>query len=205
VDGYTPAQASAITGLPLAAVHKAIDSRLIRPRSARLGTTVRRLLTKEQLIYLQLEAEGLRLLPVGTRREIADSIQRSPKTDVLAVGGGTALFVEFKAARRRVESQLKQFAYIEEMVVSDPEIMRGTPVFKDTRIPVDLVADLLSQGATAEEILEGYPTLSKERIAIAPLYMRAFPRRGRPSRRPWQGKKAKGRKSYPLNTLLRST
>lgn len=43
-----------MTGLPLAAVHKAIDSRLIRPRSARSGATVRRLLTKEQLIYLQL-------------------------------------------------------------------------------------------------------------------------------------------------------
>ncbi|HMD48700.1 MAG TPA: hypothetical protein VKG79_06370, partial [Bryobacteraceae bacterium] len=97
MDGYTPAQAAAVTGLPLAAVHKAIDTRLIRPRSKRTGGTVRRLLTKEQLIYLQLEAEGLRLLPVGTRREIAGAIQRSPKTDVLAVGNGTALFVEFKS------------------------------------------------------------------------------------------------------------
>src|SRR6267154_2173507 len=112
MEGYTPAQASALTGLPLAAVHKAIDGRLIRPRTSRSGATVRRLLTKEQLIYLQLEAEGLRLLPVGTRREIADSIQRSPNTDVLAVGNGTAIFVEFKSARRKVESQLKQLAHI---------------------------------------------------------------------------------------------
>lgn len=204
MDGFTPAQAAAITGLPLAAVHKAIDSRLIRPRSARAGATVRRLLSKEQLIYLQLEAEGLRLLPVGTRREIADSIQRSPKVDVMAIGNGKALLVECKGARRKVEGQLKQLAQIEEMVVSDPEIMRGTPVFKGTRIPVDLVADMLAQGATVKEILEGYPTLSTEKIGIAPLYMRAFPRRGRPSRRPWQGKKARGRKSYPLGSLLRS-
>jgi uncharacterized protein (DUF433 family) len=159
---------------------------------------------KEQLIYLQLEAEGLRLLPVGTRREIAESIRRSPNTESLPVANGTALLIEIGTARRAVENQLKQLARIEEMVVSDPEIMRGTPVFKSTRIPVDLVADMLTQGATAEEILEGYPTLSKEKIAIAPLYMRAFPRRGRPSRRPWQGKKARGRKSFPLSTLLRS-
>jgi uncharacterized protein (DUF433 family) len=204
MDGYTPAQAAAVTGLPLAAVHKAIDTRLIRPRSARLRGSVRRLLTKEQLLYLQLEAEGLRLLPVGTRREIAESIQRSPKTDLIAIGNGKALFVEFKAARRKVEDQLKQLAHIQGMVVSDPEIMRGTPVFKGTRIPVDLVADMLAQGTTAKEILEGYPTLSKEGIAIAPLYMRAFPRRGRPSRRPWQGKRARGRKSYALSTLLKS-
>ncbi len=204
MDGYTPSQAAAVTGLPLAAVHKAIDTHLIRPRSARSGGSVRRLLTKEHLIYLQLEAEGLRLLPVGTRREIAESIQRSPKTEKLPVGNGTALLIEIGAARRAVENQLKQLTRIEEMVVSDAEIMRGTPVFKGTRIPVDLVADMLAQGATAEEILEGYPTLSKEKLAIAPLYMRAFPRRGRPSRRPWQGKKARRRKSYPLSSLLRS-
>ena len=204
MDGYTPAQAAAITGLPLAAVHKAIDTRLIRPRTERSGPTVRRLLTKEQLIYLQLEAEGLRLLPVGTRREIAESIQRSPKTEKLPVANGTALLIEIGTARRAVETQLKQLARMEEMVVSDPEIMRGTPVFKGTRIPVDLVADMLAQGATAKEIVEGYPTLSKEKITIAPLYMRAFPRRGPPSRRPWQGKKARGRKSYPLRTLLGS-
>ena len=204
MDGYTPAQAAAVTGLPLAAVHKAIDSRLICPRSSRSGATVRRLLTKEQLIYLQLEAEGLMLLPVGTRREIAELLQRSPKTDVMAIGNGKALFVEFKAARRKVEGQLKQLARIAEMVVRDPEMMRGTPVFRGTRIPVDLVADMLAQGATTEEILEGYPTLTKEKIAIAPLYMRAFPRRGRPSSRPWQGKPGRGRKSFQLSTLLRS-
>jgi len=175
---------------------------LIRPRATRSGAIVRRLLNKEQLVFLQLEVDGLRLLPLGIRREIAELLQRSPKKDQLPVGDGTALRIETKPARRKVESQLKQLARIEGMVVSNPEIMRGTPVFKGTRIPVDLVADMLAQGATAEELLDGYPTLDKEKIAIAPLYMRAFPRRGRPSRRPWQGKKPQGRRSFPLSNLL---
>jgi len=185
----------------LASIHKAIDSRLIRPQIARSGATVRRLLTKEHLIFLQLETEGLRLLPVETRREIVQSIQRAPKIEELSVANGTALRIEIGPARRKVENQLKQLAHIEQMVVSDPDIMRGAPVYKGTRIPVDLVADMLAQGATADEILEGYPTLNKEKIAIAPLYMRAYPRRGRPSRRPWQGKKVRGRKSFPLSSL----
>jgi len=205
MDGYTPAQAAALTGLPLAAVHKAIDSRLIRPRATRSGSAVRRLLTKEHLIFLQLEAGGLRLLPVGTRRGIAESIERSPKTDELPIGNGAAIRIEIGPARRKVENQLKQLARIEEMVVSDPDIMRGTPVFKGTRIPVDLVADMLAQGATAGEILEGYPTLEREMIAAAPLYRRAFPQRGRPGRRPWQGKKLRGTKSFPLSSLLTAT
>src|SRR5438477_494428 len=139
-----------------------------------------------------------RLLPVATRREIADSIQRSPKTEKLPVANGTALLIEIGAARRNVEGQLKQLAHIEELVVNDPGIMCGTPVFKGTRIPVDLVADMLAQGATAEEILEGYPTLNKEKIAVAPLYMRAFPWRGRPIRRPWQGEKCEAPEILPI-------
>src|ERR1700704_626356 len=103
MSGYTPAQAAALTGLPLAAVHKAIDSRLIRPRATRLGAIVRRLLNKEQIIFLQLEVEGLRLLPLGVRREIAELLQKSPKTDQLPVGDGTALRIEIKSARRKVE------------------------------------------------------------------------------------------------------
>ncbi len=51
---------------------------------------------------------------------------------------------------------------------------------------MDLVADVLAAGATVEEILEGYPTLSRERILAAPLYLLAFPRKGRPRRRAWQ-------------------
>jgi uncharacterized protein (DUF433 family) len=61
-------------------------------------------------------------------------------------------------------------ARIRAMVGSYPEIMCGTPVFKGTRIPVDLVADILAQGATAKEILEGYTTLNEEMISIAPLF-----------------------------------
>jgi uncharacterized protein (DUF433 family) len=201
MDGYTPAQAAALTGLPLAAVHKAIDSGLIRPRTTRAGTTVRRLLSKDQLIFLQLEAEGLRLLPLGTRRGVAALLQRAPKTDRLPVGNGTALHVEIKPARLKVESRLKQLARMEEMVIRNPDIMCGTPVFKGTRIPVDLVADMLAQGATENEILEGYPALDQEKLAIAPLFIRAFPRRGRPSRRPWQGKKPLVRRSFPLSSL----
>jgi uncharacterized protein (DUF433 family) len=203
MDGYTPAQAAALTGLALAAVHKAIDGKLIRPR-ARSGATARRLLTKEQLIFLQLEAEGLRLLPVTTRREIAERIRQSPKVDVLAVGKGTAILVDVTTARRKVESQLTRLARIEDSIVRDPEIMRGAPVFKGTQIPVDLVAGMLAKGATMEQILEGYPTLNKEQVDSAAFYMSAFPRRGRPTNQAWSGKKPRGRKPSALRALFKS-
>lgn len=77
----------------------------------------------------------------------------------------------------------KELARLRELVTCDPEIMSGTPVFKGTRIPVDLVADMLAQGATAEEILEGYPTLNEEMLALAPMYVPEFPNQSGLSRR----------------------
>jgi uncharacterized protein (DUF433 family) len=68
----------------------------------------------------------------------------------------------------------KRLARLRQLVTSDPEIMRGTLVFRGTRIPVDLVADVLAQGATAEEILGGYPMLNSEMISLAPLYLHEF-------------------------------
>jgi uncharacterized protein (DUF433 family) len=93
---------------------------------------------------------------------------------------------------------------LRQIVASDPEIMGGTPVFRGTRIPVDLIADMLAQGASAEEILEGYPTLDQERIAMAPLCARAFPVRKSANRTPWSGKKPKAERSFRLSDLLRN-
>jgi len=92
---------------------------------------------------------------------------------------------------------------LQQIVVSDPEIMGGTPVFRGTRIPVDLVADMLAQGASAEEVLQGYPTLDRERIAIAPLCARVFPVRKSANRNPWSGKKPQAERSFRLSELLR--
>jgi uncharacterized protein (DUF433 family) len=62
-----------------------------------------------------------------------------------------------------------------EIAVSDPEIMHGTPVYRGTRIPIELIANMVRQGTEIDEILEGYPALDREKIALAPLYLRAFP------------------------------
>jgi len=42
---------------------------------------------------------------------------------------------------------LNELDRLRQLVTSDPEIMGGTPVFMGTRIPVDVVANILAQGA----------------------------------------------------------
>ncbi len=186
---YTPAQASAVANLPLPAVHKLIERRLIRPRRLRTGRSIQRMLSREQVLYLRLEAEGVRLLPLATRRTIAKQIELSPEIDALFLTEGSALVIEVKSVRLELDQDLKRLEQVENMIVSDPETMRGTPVYRGTRIPVELIADMLRQGAKLEEILEGYPALDKEKVELAPLYVQAFPRRGRPASRPWAKRK----------------
>lgn len=186
---YTPSQVSAVTGLPLAAIHKAIEYRLIRPKRVREGNIVTRLLSKSQVLYMLLEAKGLRSLPLPARREIARAVERDPRIDIRPISEGSVVLIEIKSARKEVERGLHRLAAAERIVESNPEIMLGTPVYRGTRIPVHAIADMLSQSATIEEILEGYPALTREKVELAPLYVKAFPRRGRPPARPWAPKR----------------
>lgn len=57
-------------------------------------------------------------------------------------------------------------------VVSDPEVLKGKPRLKGTRIPVGLVLGYLAGGKTAEEIITEFPDLTHEQIAACLDYAR---------------------------------
>jgi uncharacterized protein (DUF433 family) len=95
------------------------------------------------------------------------------------------LLVDFSAVAAQVRSSLSKLARARRMVVRDPEIRGGEPVIRETRIPVYLIADMLEQGATEQEIVLGYPTLKPENLELAGIYAKAYPRRGRPPKHPW--------------------
>lgn len=59
---------------------------------------------------------------------------------------------------------------INEHIVADTEICGGTPTFKGTRIMVWQVLEMLEGGMSIDEILEDYPTLTKEHIKSALKY-----------------------------------
>jgi uncharacterized protein (DUF433 family) len=132
-----------------------------------------------------MEAKGLKSLALAERRQIARAIEQDPGIDAMFVSDGGVILIQCKSARKEVERELRRLAEVTRMVTSDPETMRGAPVYKGTRIPVHAIADILSQGASVEEILEGYPALTRDKVELAPMYVQAFPRRGRPVRRTW--------------------
>ncbi len=44
----------------------------------------------------------------------------------------------------------------------DPEIMSGTPVFVDTRVPVKNLFDYIETGETIENFLDDFPSVKRE-------------------------------------------
>ncbi len=59
-----------------------------------------------------------------------------------------------------------------EHIVSTPDVLRGKPRIKGTRIPVSLVLGYLAAGTTTEEILREFPDLTKDQIAACLDYAR---------------------------------
>jgi len=59
---------------------------------------------------------------------------------------------------------------MKELIEINPEIMLGKPVIKGTRIPVELIIRKLGEGSTIEELLEGYPNLTRKAIMSALIY-----------------------------------
>ena len=55
-------------------------------------------------------------------------------------------------------------------IESNAAVMLGKPVIKGTRIPVELVLRLLSEGASVADILAGYPGLSEASVHAALAY-----------------------------------
>jgi uncharacterized protein (DUF433 family) len=49
-------------------------------------------------------------------------------------------------------------------IESDPSVMYGKPVIKNTRIPADLILEKLAEGETMDDLLEAYPRIKREDI-----------------------------------------
>jgi uncharacterized protein (DUF433 family) len=50
------------------------------------------------------------------------------------------------------------------VVVQDPEILGGEPVFVGTRVPVKSLFDHLEAGDSIEDFLDGFPSVKREQV-----------------------------------------
>ncbi len=57
-----------------------------------------------------------------------------------------------------------------ERITFDKDVLAGKPTIRGMRISVEMILELLTKGASHQEILEDYPELEAEDIQAALLY-----------------------------------
>lgn len=60
---------------------------------------------------------------------------------------------------------------INEYIVTDPEICHGKLTFKGTRVMLWQIFERLAAGESLEEILDSYPSITKEHINAALIFV----------------------------------
>jgi uncharacterized protein (DUF433 family) len=50
---------------------------------------------------------------------------------------------------------------LDDLIVSNPEILGGRRVFRGTRVPVEALFENLADGMSLDEILDDFPTLDR--------------------------------------------
>lgn len=54
-----------------------------------------------------------------------------------------------------------------ELIIMDPGIVGGQPVLKGTRVTLNTVLSSLAEGATIQQILDDFPTLTEDHVRAA--------------------------------------
>jgi uncharacterized protein (DUF433 family) len=196
---FTPTEAAVLTQLSVKAVNNAIDKQVISAMTGRRAGSATRLLDLRALMSLTLERRLADRFVPALRREAFDALATSSRNTLLLDGG--FLRIDLREPRRELAASLRALRRARQLVVSNPEILGGDPVFRGTRVPVHLIATLLEQGSTTTDLLEGYPHLTAQMAGIAPLYAAAYPLRGRRRTHPWHDQTPAHRSRRKLATI----
>jgi len=187
--GFTPNEAAVVSGVPVKTVHREIDEGPLKARRRKNGS--KRSLPEEALFYLavlkSLDTRLVQLTSEGRERlhgAIVTHLRRGrSKAGFSLFGGGLSL--DLRHVSEEVRSRLGRLERARQMVFEDAEIRGGEPCIRGTRIGVYEVANMLEQGVSEEEIVEGYPSLKQEQLELARIFAQAYPRKGRPPRHAW--------------------
>ena len=179
-DLLTTTEAAIVAGLTPRQVNKLIDEELPARAVRRRGG--RRYVTFSGTVCLAARKDISGTLTAEARRTVFRALMRGERGE--ATLSATVSF-DLTATIEGVERKISELRRLANLVESDLETLGGRMCFRGTRIPVAQVAELLAQGADADELLEDYPALTREMIEAAPTLAKAYPARGRPRSRPW--------------------
>lgn len=180
-DLFSPTEAAAFTGVPVKLVRKEIEKKVIRPKRVRREKKAVELELGD-LFYLRVLGELDLELParvrIRLRNQIAHHCELNDRPRELVVSG--LLTLKIGEAESAVLDLLQRFVVWREHLVVNPNILGGEVVFPNSRLAVRHIGKVLERGESIQAVKEDYPYLTDEDLELSRLYVKAYPRVGRP-------------------------
>ncbi len=173
---FTAAEAAFILREPVRAVKKALDAGPVRPvLLRRAGSPVRAIEWRDLFYLFAVRALRDELTPKA-RTEFYQALQQAPieRRDEIRFG---RFRISVGDLVEEVEQRTTDLASLADKVEFSAD---GEPLLKGTSIEIHRIAALLDGGASIGQILEDYPSLSRQEIETAQAYAEAYPKAGRP-------------------------
>jgi uncharacterized protein (DUF433 family) len=173
---FTAAEAAFVLREPVRAVKKALDAGPVRPvLLRRAGASVRAIEWRDLFYLYAVQALRDELTPKA-RTEFYEALQQAPieHHDEIRFGRFRISVGDLVA---EVERRTTDLAALADKVAFRPD---GEAVLKGTSIEVYRIAALLEGGLSVEQVLEDYPSLSRNQVETAQTYAEAYPKPGRP-------------------------
>jgi hypothetical protein len=124
---FTPTEAAVLTRMSVKAVNNAIDKKAIPTVAGKRAGHATRLLDLHALMSLALERRLADRFVPELRREVFDALATAPRNRLILDGG--FLTIDLREPRRELATSLRTLRRARDVVVSDPDIMGGDPVF----------------------------------------------------------------------------
>jgi uncharacterized protein (DUF433 family) len=177
---FTPTEAAALAQLSAKQVRKELEHSVLILRSRK-----RPRLPFAAVVYLRaIRLSGLSLAVADRARLyrlISEGLAQTPAPERVEFASVMSLSLGWLASE--MASTLARFDAWKRRLSSDPDIMAGELVFPCSRLTVRQLGELLERGDAPNDVLAEYPELSPEDVEFSQLFVKAYPRAGRPRAR----------------------
>ncbi len=190
IEMLTPTEVAVVSRVAVRDVNRIIDEKILPERLYKVGTDRARRFSVDACAFISFYFRAANQLTSEERvRTIAAASERLREEPVSKLEKEWIIRQDFLAIDlapflRSVHQRLEKLAAGRALVVEDVAILGGTPVIRDTRLPIYDIAASVAAGLSTERILAAYPGLTAEAVELVALYAEANPQRGRPRRSP---------------------
>jgi uncharacterized protein (DUF433 family) len=187
VEMLTPAEAAVVSRVDVRDVNRVIDESILPEDFFKVNPDRTRRLMADACIFISFYFHAAKYLTAEERlRAIAVASPRlrqglASKLEADWTIRQEFLTIDLAPFLKNVHEKLAELGEARALVVEDPQILGGTPVIRNTRIPVYDIGASVAAGLPMKRILAAYPGLTAKTANLAALYATANPQRGRPN------------------------